>query len=386
MTEKLYDLDSFISEFDARVVSCTPTDRGFEIVLDRTAFFPESGGQYGDKGKIGEAEIIDTYYKGEEIVHLGKTPVEKDSMVHCSLLFEERFRKMQNHTAEHIVSSLIHKKYGYSNVGFHLSKEFTTCDFNGLLTSEQLSEIEFLANKAVYENAEVICYYPDESVLGTLEYRSKGELEGKVRIVEIKGIDMCACCAPHVKYTGQIGIIKILGFIKYKNGIRITLKSGYDAYEDYKARSEQDEILSSILSAPQNDLVTALKEKLDFLDGAKAEGSKIRFAMAEILADNTQKSSTGICKYVPMFGIDDLRKLCNLLIDKTDEICAAISDTGDGYLFVCESKGINLRDLSKKISSDLNGKCGGSETMISGKLGADKETIIQYFEKGTYND
>ena len=386
MTEKLYDLDSFISEFDARVVSCTPIDKGFETVLDRTAFFPESGGQYGDKGKIGESEITDTYYKGEEIVHLGNTPVEKDSMVHCSLFFEERFRKMQNHTAEHIVSSLIHKKYGYSNVGFHLSKEFTTCDFNGLLTSEQLSEIELLANKAVYENAEVICYYPDESVLDTLEYRSKGELEGKVRIVEIKGIDMCACCAPHVKYTGQIGIIKILSFIKYKNGIRITMKSGYDAYEDYRSRSEQDEVLSNILSAPQNDLVLALKEKLDFLDAAKAESAKIKYAMSGIIADNAQKTKTSICKYVPLFEIDDLRKLCNLLIDKTDGLCAAISESSEGFLFVCESKDINLRNLSKKISADLNGKCGGSETMISGKLNSDKQTIIEYFEKEHFND
>ncbi|MCR5457748.1 MAG: alanyl-tRNA editing protein [Clostridiales bacterium] len=386
MTEKLYDLDSFITEFDATVISCTPIDKGFEIVLDKTAFFPESGGQYGDKGKIGESEILDTYYKGEEIVHQGKTPVEKDSVVHCSLFFEERFRKMQNHTAEHIVSSLIHRKYGFNNVGFHLSREFTTCDFNGLLTSKQLSEIEFLANKAVYENVEVICYYPEESVLETLDYRSKGELEGKVRIVEIKGIDMCACCAPHVKYTGQIGVIKILGFIKYKNGIRITMKSGYDAYEDYRSRAEQDEVLSSILSAPQNDLVPALKEKLDFLDASKAEGAKIRFAMSEIIADSVQNTNESICKYVPMFGIDDLRKLCNLLIGKTEKICAAISDADDGYLFVCESKDMNLRNLSKKISTDLNGKCGGSETMISGKLNTDKESIIRYFEKEMYND
>lgn len=386
MTEKLYDADSFLSSFDAKVLSCEKTEKGFEITLDKTAFFPESGGQYGDSGKIGTAVIVQTYYRNDEIVHLSSEPLEVNSVVHCELNFEERFIKMQNHTAEHIVSSLIHKKYGYDNVGFHLSKEFTTCDFNGMLTKEQLSEIEQLANRIVYMNTPVLCYYPDKALLEKLTYRSKGELEGEVRIVEIKDVDMCACCAPHVKYTGQIGIIKIVSFIKYKSGIRITMKSGYTAYEDYKKRSEQDEQLSVLLSAPQSDLLPALKEKLDSLDQIKAEESRIRYSMSEIIASNTAKTDRSICRYVQYYGIDDLRKLCNLLLEKTEQLCAVISDSSEGYLFVCGSNNINMRNLSKKISSDLNGKCGGSDTMISGKLNADKEYIIKYFEEGLFND
>ncbi|MBR6426410.1 MAG: hypothetical protein IKS28_01150, partial [Clostridia bacterium] len=203
---------------------------------------------------------------------------------------------------------------------------------------------------------------------------------------EIKDVDMCACCAPHVKYTGQIGIIKIVSFIKYKSGIRITMKSGYTAYEDYKKRSEQDEQLSVLLSAPQSDLLPALKEKLDSLDQIKAEESRIRYSMSEIIASNTAKTDRSICRYVQYYGIDDLRKLCNLLLEKTEQLGAVISDSSEGYLFVCGSNNFNMRNLSKKISSDLNGKCGGSETMISGKLNADKEYIIKYFEEGLFND
>ena len=227
MTEKLFYSDSHLREFTAEVVSCEKRDGHYEVELDRKAFFPEGGGQYADTGTLDEMQVCDVQEKDGRIFHIMEDKSEQipeyftvGRSVSGRINWEERFMKMQQHTGEHIVSGLVHARFGYNNVGFHLGSEDCTMDFNGIITKEELQEIEREANRAVWKNLPAEVLYPTEEELASMEYRSKIEIEGQVRIVVIPGYDVCACCAPHVKYTGEIGLIKLTGVQKYKGGVR----------------------------------------------------------------------------------------------------------------------------------------------------------------------
>ena len=222
MTEKLFYQDSHIAEFEAEVLSCTAAGAGYEIELDRTAFFPEGGGQYADTGMLGGVRVTDVQERDGRVLHMTDGPLDAGMRVTGRIDWEERFMKMQQHSGEHIVSGLVHARFGYNNVGFHLGTEDCTMDFGGVLTDEQLMEIEREANRAVWKNLEIEALYPTEEELKKLQYRSKIEIEGQVRIIVIPGYDVCACCAPHVKRTGEIGLIKLNHMQHYKGGVRVT--------------------------------------------------------------------------------------------------------------------------------------------------------------------
>ena len=212
-TVKLFYQDSHLKEFEAQVVSSRECGDCFETELDRTAFFPEGGGQYADTGTIGGVRVLDVQEKDGRVLHITDAPLIPGEKVTGRIDWAERFMKMQQHTGEHIVSGLVHARFGYNNVGFHLGREDCTMDFDGEITPEELREIEKKANRAVWENLEVQVLYPSEEELAEIDYRSKIEIEGKVRIVVIPGYDVCACCAPHVKRTGEIGLIKLTGVV-----------------------------------------------------------------------------------------------------------------------------------------------------------------------------
>ena len=243
-TKKLYYEDSHRKEFKATVLSCEERltakgkKDGYAVVLDQTAFFPEGGGQFGDRGWIDDVEVYDTHEKGGIILHYTKMPVEAGTTVTGKLDFAERFSRMQEHSGEHIVSGIVHRLHGYDNVGFHLGSENTTLDFNGELSEEQLLEVERLANEAVFADLPVQISYPSREELKTLDYRSKIEIEGQVRLVEIPGVDICACCAPHVTHTGEIGMIKFIACDRHRGGCRVTMLAGIRALKDYQEKQD----------------------------------------------------------------------------------------------------------------------------------------------------
>lgn len=206
MTERLYNQDVYTKTFTATVRSCQEASGrdGYEVILDRTAFFPEGGGQYGDIGWLSGIRVTDTQEKDGEVIHYTEEPLEAGSTIDGEIDWKIRFSRMQQHTAEHILSGLVHKRFGYQNVGFHLGDDLCTMDFNGPVTKEQMEEIEQEANRAVYQNIPVQILYPSEEELEGMEYRSKIEIDGQVRIVWIPGYDRCACCATHVGSTGEI--------------------------------------------------------------------------------------------------------------------------------------------------------------------------------------
>ena len=221
-TEKLYEVDGLLSRFEATVLDCTENGDGFDVELDRTAFFPEGGGQDSDVGVLDGIAVSHVRTEGGRILHRCQKPLTAGDRVIGEIDFPLRRRRMQNHGGEHIISGLIYKTFGIGNVGFHMSDGEITIDTASPVTEEMLDTVETLANQAVWEDRPISCYYPSAEELSTLPYRSKTELDGDVRIVEIEGCDRCACCAPHFPSAAPIGLIHIKSFIKYIHAQSVT--------------------------------------------------------------------------------------------------------------------------------------------------------------------
>lgn len=218
MTKKLYDLDSHRRDFTAAVLRCDADGERYAVVLDQTLFFPEGGGQPADTGVLGGARVLDVQITQEAIVHYTDAPLTPGAQVRGEIDWPQRFRRMQGHSGEHIISGLIHSEYGLDNVGFHLGQDTITMDYNGELTWPQLMHIEQLANEAVYRNVPIRTEYPSPEQLAQMTYRSKLDLTEDVRIVTVEGYDVCACCAPHVSCTGEIGAIKFTSVMRHRGG------------------------------------------------------------------------------------------------------------------------------------------------------------------------
>lgn len=369
MTVKLYDIDSHLSEFSATVISC----ENAVAVLDKTAFFPEGGGQTADTGFIDGVKVLDVQIKDGVIFHYLEKDVEIGKEVNCTLDWDERFRKMQNHSGEHIISGIVHSLYGYDNVGFHLSKTEMTMDFNGILTREDLLKIELLANKAVWENVKFNCYYPEN--LENLEYRSKLDLTEDVRIVEIENYDRCACCAPHVNSSSEIGIIKILDFEKNKGGVRLWVKCGIDALGDYNSRYQNSLKISSLLCAEQENIANAV-EKLIENEGElkfKIGDLKRRLIAEKVKAFCSESEITA--EFESDMDIKELQLYADSLYKKAGGIRGVFSGKEGEYFFAIVGDETPLQELFKNMKSALNIRGGGRGSMVQGTVFATREEL-----------
>lgn len=379
-TIKLYDADSHLYDFDASVISCEKTDKGFAVVLDKTAFFPEGGGQPADEGTLNGIAVTDVQIKDGVITHTTAEEIPAGSAVKGAVDSEIRFRRMQNHSGEHIVSGLIHKLFGYNNVGFHMGSEDVTLDLDGVLTREDLDKIEMLANRAVYENVNVRAEYPSPEILKDLDYRSKLDLTENVRIVTIEGYDVCACCAPHVNKTGEIGIIKLLDFLKYKGGVRIHMLCGFDALEDYNRRYKNVAAISAKLSAKQAEVYEAVERLSAELSAEKQAAGELKrqlVAMKIAALEPTDGNMVLVEKDMDMLN---LRNLVNEAVQLCGGICAAFSGSDEnGYNYIIASKNVPLRAEAKAINAALNGRGGGKDEMIQGSAKASEAEIRAYF-------
>ncbi len=382
-TVRLFDIDPAAYEFEARVLSCDAVGEGkYTVVLDKTLFFPEEGGQTCDTGVISGASVSYVCEKNGIISHTTDKPLEVSLLVSGKIDFPERFHKMQNHTGEHIVSGLIFKNYGYNNVGFHLGADEMTADFDGELTDAQLENIEDLANSAVFECHAVRGYYPLPEELEVMEYRSKLDLKENVRIVEIEGVDKCACCAPHVKNTGEVGLIKILRAEKYKGGARLYMKCGYDALEGYRAEYEQARRISVAISAKHSEVADGVDRILDVMYALKSKISALKRELMTYKLERVEYTDGDLCIFDDGGDMLALRNLVNEAKLLCGGICACFSgDDESGYKYIISSTSVDLRARSGEINAALMGRGGGSSEMIQGSCRAKREEIERYFGK-----
>ncbi len=385
MTDKLYERESHLCRFEATVEACVPRNNGYAVQLDRTAFFPEGGGQAADTGKLNGAAVTDVQIVDGVVWHYTDRPLTVGESVMGELDWETRFSRMQHHTAEHIVCGIAHRWFNLENVGFHLGSEDVTLDLSGELTREQIRAIEIEANRIVCANVPVNVLFPDEEELKTIDYRSKDGLEGQVRLVTIEGVDCCACCAPHVQYTGEIGAIKLLDFIRYKGGVRIHLLAGAAAMEDYDYRYRQSAEISSKLSVKQYDLTAAVDRLL-------AERDTLKLALREAnrrLADYRVTSVEPTDRPVYLFGSDwdteTLRRVVNGLTARCGGLCVAYSGSDGAYTYVLGGSG-DIKAAATDMNAALNGRGGGDHRQVQGRLCAAKEEIERYWQSIDANE
>lgn len=381
MTIKLYDHDSHCRAFSAAVLSCTPGETGtWRIVLDQTAFFPEGGGQPADQGTLDEVHVLDVRETTDAIIHITDGPLSPGAAVHGTLDWPLRFRRMQSHSGEHVISGLAHQLYGCTNVGFHMGEQETILDFDKELTPDQLTRLEDLANQIITENRPITAEYPDPDRLAALDYRSKLDLTENVRIVTIPGCDVCACCAPHVKHTGEIGLVKLVNAMRHRGGVRLWMVAGRAALEDYRVKQENIAAISAALSVQQPQAaqgVARMKQELETVSFALKEA---RQALMAEKAKSLPQTPGNLCLFEEDLDAASLRTLANAGMDVCGGICAVFTGSDEtGYRYVMGSKTIDLRAKAKEINQALGGKGGGQPTMIQGSVTAAREAILAYF-------
>ncbi len=374
---KLYYDSAYIKEFEAQVLSCQEGKKGWEITLSATAFYPEGGGQPADTGLLGNVRVTDVHEKDGQVVHYTDGPLPVGEMVRGVIDWDRRFQHMQEHSGEHLVSGLIHQRFGYDNVGFHMGTDEVTIDFNGTLEWADLMAIEEKANGMIWENLEISAVYPEKDELDAMEYRSKKELTGAVRIVSIPGGDVCACCGTHVERTGEIGLVKFLSMIHYKGGVRISLLCGKRAVEDYERKRDQVQRISVLLSARPGEIARAVEKLKD--EEAKLQ-EKLVAAYDKLLASEVRGIKEGdgdIFILEPDFEAIQLRHLVNrLLEEKKGRTVLALGGATEGsFLYVLGSRDGDMRRLSRELNGLLNGRGGGSAQMAQGTFFATKDQL-----------
>ncbi len=382
MTERIYEHDSYCKEFKARVLSCEGIEGGYAVVLDRTAFFAEGGGQAADEGEINGVKVLDVQIEGENIVHKTERALEVGSEVTGRLDWELRFSRMQSHSGEHVVSGVVHSLFGYDNVGFHMSEAVMTVDFSGVLSGEDIERVEEYSNRAIYANESITASYPSKEEASALEYRSKKEITEGLRLITIENVDCCACCAPHPARTGEIGIIKIIDAYPYKQGTRIEMLAGINALRDYVGLNKSNKYLMGVLSAPREKVKEAVDRQLEAAGELRSENQRISKELA-------------LCKVVPVAvgdGIyavsegvlqEELRYCSNTFLEKGINTCVLLSKIeGENYIYVVSSKARDVREIVSVLNKSFNGKGGGKADYAQGKLtAASEEYLIKTVEE-----
>ncbi len=378
-TRKLYYEDSRQKTFTAAVTGCRETEGVYEITLSATAFYPEGGGQPCDRGTIAGVTVLDVQERGEEVIHFCPQPLAVGSTVEGTIDWERRFDFMQQHSGEHIISGMINKKYGYHNVGFHLGNDVVTIDFDGPLTLEALLEIEARANRYIWENHPVRCWYPTREELPNVLYRSKKALPWPVRIVEFPGADRCACCGTPVGHTGQIGLVKILSCVKFHQGVRVEMLCGRRAMDHLRHVYEENRRVSQAFSAKIPDTGGAAERMSEALAGEKFRAVQLQKRLFAAIA-----KGYGDRAFALHFEQDltpaQVRELADA-IAKTAGTAAVLSGSDtDGYTLCIVSTREDVRPLGKAAAAALSGRGGGKSDAFQGKLSASREDILTFFQ------
>lgn len=380
---ELFYRDEYAREFDAEVISCQKGKKGYEVVLSDTAFYPEGGGQPADRGTLGQVNVLDVKRRNGKILHITDAPLEPGMTVHGVLDWERRFDHMQQHSGEHILSGLVHAQFGYDNVGFHMNDEVVTVDFNGPITWEEAMELEDKVNAYIWTDAESRELYPSEEELKAMDYRSKIELKGKVRLVEYPGADLCACCGTHVAHTGEIGLMKILSVSRHKDGVRMEMLFGGRAMKDYDRKHLLNTEFSCRLSAKPYETGEALQRVLDEMNAMKFRMQAMNERYYAMRATSIPVGEPVIFFNEPGMSMVEIRKFCDYLISKGKVKTAMIISPKDkeSVNYVMGSADLNMRDVGKLLNEELHGRGGGRPEMVQGSFQAEADAVEQAFRR-----
>jgi len=381
MTERLYYTDSHTKEFTATVTSCTPKNGVWEVILDRTAFFPGGGGQDPDSGFIGGIPAKGAGETGQDVLHLTDAPLTVGETVSCLIDWDARFDRMQQHSGEHILSGILHSLYSVENVGFHMGGEDVVVDFSAWLTPEQLEDAVMRVNRAIWENVPVTQAFPTPEELETLTYRSKLDLRENVRIVTVEGYDTCACCAPHVKRTGEVGLLILLGSSKLRGGVRVHMLAGRPALQKLLRRSEQTREISNLFSVPPEDTAAAAAKYAAAHEALVYDHVALRRKLLQENLSSLSSTDGNLLLFEHELPIADLRDAVNYMVTLANGVSAAFSGSDEtGYTYVMGANTDLLSRKAKEINSPLQGRGGGRGSRIEGSLKASRQEIEAFFD------
>ena len=378
-TVKLYYKNCHLREFFAKVLTCEACEKGYLVTLDATAFYPEGGGQACDLGTLGEAKVLYVQEQGETVVHLCDRALEIGSIAVGKIDWARRFDLMQQHSGEHIVSGLVHKMFGYHNVGFHVGSDRMEIDFDGPIPVQALAELETRANEAVWANLPIRCWYPGKAELPTLSYRTKKALPWPVRIVEIPGYDSCACCGVHVEKTGEIGLIKILSCVKFHQGVRMELTCGARALRLLQEVYEQNKLVSQAFSAKMLETGEAAGKMNDALAAQKYRSAAFRIRLFDAIAEGYAGQSR-VLHFEETLDGNELRELATAISGYCGGLVATFSgNDAYGYHYCLADRRTDLRELNKAMNEVLNGRGGGKPNFQQGSVKATEQEIRAFF-------
>lgn len=400
---KLYEKNSFMKECGAEVVSCEVKENKVYIKLNQSIFFPEEGGQhadagileYSENGELKQVKVIDGQIKTantvngqnkgvqEEIIYEVESEIQVGIKVLCKLDWTHRYDKMQNHSGEHILSGLINDKFGFNNIGFHLSDEGpVSLVVDGSLIKEQVAELEIEANKVIYENLPIVDTYPSKEELANISYRSKIDIDGQVRLITIgegeRIVDICACCAPHVARTGEIGILKVINIMKAKGGTQISILCGRRALEYINHNLETLNTVANAFSTHPDNVP-------QIVEGLKNENIKLKSELSDykekgIIAAIISKQ-VGRCAFSnEELSAQNMKNIFNVLVENNEGYVGLfVGNDNDGYRYYAGGQGLNAKELAGKMREKLGAKGGGSEEMIQGKIDSKQSEIEEFW-------
>lgn len=379
-TRKLYYEDCMLAHFIAGVLSCEAVAGGYEVTLDATAFYPEGGGQACDIGTLGSARVLDVQERGKTVVHLCDKALTVGDTVEGAIDWDRRFDLMQQHTGEHIISGIVHRRYGYHNTGFHVGSEVLTVDFDGVIPAADLAEIEKEANEALWQNVSLKCWIPDPEELETVFYRTKRPIPWPVRIVQVPGWDSCACCGIHVAATGQVGLVKIFSAIGFRGGTRMEMACGKRALEMLNRIFDQNRQVSQAFSAQIFDTGAAARNMNETLEAQKHAYSQLqRKLFATIAKDYADQGD--VLHFEEGLEPVMVRELADAIAQVCHGTAAVFSGSDEGgYNFCLLTRQGDLRELGKALTRQLNGRGGGKPVCQQGRVSAVKTEIYTFFE------
>lgn len=376
--ERMYFVNQYQTEAEAQVLSCGAAEGGWRVTLDRTIFYPTGGGQPCDLGKIGSARVLDVSEAGDEILHLCDKPLAVGETVSCKIDWTRRFALMQQHSGEHIVSGIIHSRFGYDNVGFHMGSEAITIDYTGEITPQELKEIELAANEAIWKNIETEIFYPDADTLAVLPYRSKKALTGAVRIVRFPDLDTCACCGLHVARTGEIGLVKLLSVTRFHAGSRIELLCGRQALSYLSAVYDQNREISALLSAKPLQTAGAAARQKEELGAAQYRITQLENRLFSQKAAALAGKGDVLLFEAPMQSAS-VRRLADAVLAVCGGRCAVFAGADGAYQYAIGTQQDDLREFCRAMNAALQGRGGGKAGFVQGSVSASRSEIESFF-------
>ena len=380
-TRKLYYEDCHLRRFSGQVLSCERGEKGWEVVLDATAFYPEGGGQACDLGTLNGVRVLDVQEKGEQVVHLCDHPLCVGETVEGEIDYRRRFLLMQQHSGEHILSGVVHRRYGYHNTGFHMGSEEITVDFDGVIPAEDLPEIEAEVNRAVWENIPIRCWYPSPEELPNVFYRTKKALPWPVRIVEVPGYDSCACCGVHVANTGEIGLVKLFSVIGFRGGSRMEMACGAHALEMLNRAFAQNKLVSQAFSAKWEDTGEAAQRMNQALEAEKFKVNQLQKQIFTYIAESYVNCGD-VLRFEPGLQSVQIRELADTIAENCGGVAAVFSgEDGKGYGYAMVTRQGDIREFGRELTKTLSGRGGGKPNFQQGSVATSRAEIEAFFNR-----